>query len=43
MSNPYREHSEQYSWADRNFRNGDRVVFVGPPDVRAGVGARVSP
>jgi hypothetical protein len=32
MSNPYRQTSEQYRWADRNFRNGDRVVFVGPPD-----------
>jgi hypothetical protein len=32
MSNPYREHSEQYRFADRNFQNGDRVVFVGPPD-----------
>jgi hypothetical protein len=32
MSNPYRENSEQYLYADRNFRNGDRVVFVGPPD-----------
>jgi hypothetical protein len=32
MSNPYRETSEQYRWADRDFKNGDRVVFVGPPD-----------
>ena len=32
MSNSYREHSEQYRFADRDFRNGDRVVFVGPPD-----------
>jgi len=32
MSNPYREHSEQYAYCDRNFKNGDRVVFVGPPD-----------
>ncbi len=32
MSNPYRQHSEQYKWANRDFRNGDRVVFVGPPD-----------
>jgi len=32
MSNPYRQTSEQYRWADRNFKNGDRVVFVGPPD-----------
>lgn len=32
MSNPYRKHSEQYLFADRNFQNGDQVVFVGPPD-----------
>ncbi|MEA3208550.1 MAG: hypothetical protein QOE70_1607 [Chthoniobacter sp.] len=28
----YRSHPEQYRWADRDFRKGDRVVFVGPPD-----------
>ena len=28
----YRSHPEQYHWADRDFRKGDRVVFVGPPD-----------
>ena len=28
----YRAHPEQYRWADRDFRNGDRVVFVGPPN-----------
>lgn len=32
MSNPYRQTSDQYRWADRNFQNGDWVVFVGPPD-----------
>jgi|GEM_PF-2985162 len=32
MSNPYRTESDQYRFADRNFRNGDAVVFVGPPD-----------
>jgi hypothetical protein len=32
MSNPYRQTSEQYLYTNRNFRNGDRVVFVGPPD-----------
>jgi hypothetical protein len=32
MSNPCRQTSDQYRWADRNFQNGDRVVFVGPPD-----------
>ena len=30
--NPYREHAEQYLYADRDFRVHDRVVFVGPPD-----------
>ena len=28
----YRAHPEQYRWVDRDFRKGDRVVFVGPPD-----------
>jgi hypothetical protein len=28
----YRSHPEQYRWAARDFRKGDRVVFVGPPD-----------
>jgi hypothetical protein len=28
----YRSHPEQYRWANRNFRKGDRVVFVGPPN-----------
>lgn len=28
----YREYPEQYLYADRDFKNGDRVVFVGPPD-----------
>jgi len=28
----FTHHSEQYRFADRDFRNGDRVVFVGPPD-----------
>jgi hypothetical protein len=32
MTNPYREHSEQYRFADRKFCNGDHVVFIGPPD-----------
>jgi hypothetical protein len=31
-SNPYRKHPEQYLYADRDFHNGDQVVFVGPPD-----------
>lgn len=30
--NPYRDHAEQYLYADRDFRVHDRVVFVGPPD-----------
>jgi hypothetical protein len=30
--NPYREHAEQYLYADRDFRVHDRVVFIGPPD-----------
>ena len=30
--NPFRAHPEQYQFADRNFRNGDWVIFVGPPD-----------
>ena len=32
MSNQYREYSEKHQWADRDFRNGDWVIFVGPPD-----------
>ncbi len=28
----YRSHPEQYRWAARDFRKGERVVFVGPPD-----------
>ena len=32
MTNPFRQHSEQYKWANRDFANGDWVVFVGPPD-----------
>jgi hypothetical protein len=27
----YRDYEDQFSFADRNFRIGDRVVFVGPP------------
>ncbi len=30
MSNPYRETSEQYRWADRDFKNGDRFKGVLP-------------
>ena len=32
MSNPYREYGEKHRWADRDFCNGDRVVFVGSLD-----------
>jgi len=28
----YRDHPEEYHWANRDFSNHDRVVFVGPPD-----------
>lgn len=43
VTNPYRSHPEQYKYCDRNFKNGDRVVFVGPPDEEYQPGMIVSP
>lgn len=43
MSNPFRQHSEQYKWANRDFTNGDHVVFVGPPDEEFQPGMMVDP
>lgn len=43
MTNPYRSHPEQYKYCDRNFSNGDRVVFVGPPDEEYQPGMIVGP
>ena len=43
MSNPFRQHSEQYKWANRDFVNGDLVIFVGPPDEEFQSGMIVDP
>jgi hypothetical protein len=43
MSNPYRQYSGQYEKADRDFQNGDLVVFVGPPDEEYQPGMIASP